>query len=210
MSTNLYDKENKALADVDRKTSLAKGTTVPADATAGYMTGCIFQKTNGGETGTLYVNIGTNTSCQFVALSTGGGLVKTTTITNAQIKALRAAPLDLIAAPGAGKMIVVDSLTLQLNYAGTNVFTETTDNFVLEYSDGQDITGAIETTGFIDQSADTVAVYYPSNIAAMATATVGVNKSVRLFNTGDGEIAGNAGADNTMLATVMYRVVTII
>lgn len=209
MSTNLYDKDGKALADTDRKVSLSKGTTVPADATAGYMTGAFFQKTNGGETGVVFVNIGTNTSCQFVALGTGGGLVKTTTITSAQVKALRATPLTLVAAPGAGKMIVVDSLTLQLNY-GTNVFTETADNFVLEYGDsGTDITGAIETTGFIDQSADTLAVYYPANIAAMAAATVGVNEVVQLFNTGDGEIGGNAAADSTVVATVAYRVIAI-
>lgn len=136
--------------------------------------------------------------------------VDTVTLTSAQVKALRATPYTLVAAPGAGKVVVVESLVLQLNYGGSNGFTESTDNLVLEYSDsGQDITAAIEMTGFIDQTADMVAVYYPANIAAMAAATVGVNEAVKLFNTGDGEIAGNAANDNTLVATIAYRVVTL-
>lgn len=136
--------------------------------------------------------------------------VDTVTLTAAQVKGLRAAPATLVAAPGAGKLVVVESLVLQLNYGGNNGFTESTDNLVLQYNDsGQDITGAIEMTGFIDQTADTVAIYYPAAIAAMAAATVGVNEAVELFNTGDGEIAGNAANDNTLVATIAYRVVTL-
>lgn len=136
--------------------------------------------------------------------------VDTVTLTSAQVKGCRAAPVTLVAAPGAGKVVVVESLVLQLNYGGNNGFTESTDNLVLQYNDsGQDISGAIETTGFIDQTADMVAVYYPANIAAMAAATVGVNEAVELFNTGDGEIAGNAANDNTLVATIAYRVVTL-
>ena len=212
MSTNLYDKEGKALATEDRMISLAKGTTVPADGTAGYMTGAIFQKTDGGQSGSVFINIGTTASAQFVALGTGGGgLLATVNLTSAQVKALRATPATIIAAPGAGKLIVVDSVTLQLNYGGTNVFTESIDNLVLEYGDsGTDITASIETTGLIDQSADTTAVYYPANIAAMANATVGINESVQLFNTGDGEIAGNAANDNTLNVTVSYHIVSMV
>lgn len=142
---------------------------------------------------------------------TEGVKVAKTNLTSAEVKALRATPKTLIAAPGAGKIVVVESVTLQLNYGGTNAFTESADNLVVQYTDsGQDITGAIETTGFIDQTADMVAVYYPAAIAAMATATVGVNEAVELFNTGDGEIAGNAAGNNTLNVTVAYRVVDMV
>lgn len=45
----------------------AHGTTVPTDGTAGYATGCVFQKTNGGANTSLYVNEGSATSCDFNA-----------------------------------------------------------------------------------------------------------------------------------------------
>lgn len=137
--------------------------------------------------------------------------VATVNLTSAQVKALRATPFTIVAAPGAGKINVVDSITLQLNYGGANAFTESADNLVLQYGDsGQDITAAIETTGFIDQTADTVAVYPSAAIAAMAVATVGVNETIDLFNSGDGEIAGNAANDNTLNVTVVYRTIDMV
>lgn len=48
---------------------LAKGTTVPADGSANYHTGCLFIKLNGGDGTALYVNEGTRTSCDFNALN---------------------------------------------------------------------------------------------------------------------------------------------
>lgn len=140
-----------------------------------------------------------------------GPKVAVVNLTSAEVKALRATPKTLVAAPGAGLSVVVDSITLQLNYGGTNAFTESADNFVVQYGDsGTDITASIETTGFIDQTADQLAVIYPASIATMATATAGVNEEVQLFNTGDGEIAGNAAGNNTLNVTVAYHIVTMI
>lgn len=48
---------------------LASGTTVPADGTAGYETGCIFQHTDGTSGTALYVNEGTVASCNFDAVT---------------------------------------------------------------------------------------------------------------------------------------------
>lgn len=44
-----------------------RGTSVPADGTAGFAKGCVFWKTNGGIGSTMYVNEGSNTSCDFNA-----------------------------------------------------------------------------------------------------------------------------------------------
>jgi hypothetical protein len=48
---------------------LAHGKTVPTDGAAGYQTGCLFQKTDGGDGTALYVNEGTAASCDFNAVT---------------------------------------------------------------------------------------------------------------------------------------------
>jgi hypothetical protein len=126
---------------------------------------------------------------------------------NACIKGLRAAPLTLVAAPGADKFVELVRVTLILNY-GSEVLTESADNLVVQYNtSGTDITAAIEMTGFIDANADTIASIYPLTIPTLAAANA-VNKAVELFNTGDGEFEGNASNDTTLSVRVAYRVHT--
>jgi hypothetical protein len=129
----------------------------------------------------------------------------TVELSNADIKALRATPKALVAAPGANKFIELVSAVLILDY-GSEVLTESADNLVIQYhTSGQDLTAAIETTGFIDQAADQMAFINPAGVATM-TAANAVNKAVELFNTGDGELAGNASNDSTMTVKVAYRI----
>lgn len=127
----------------------------------------------------------------------------TVELTNAEIKALRATPKVLVAAPGSGKFIEVKSVVLILDY-GSNALTESADNLVVEYgTSNDDISAAIEMTGFIDQTADTIMSAVMLSQAANA-ATDMVNNTVELFNTGDGEIAGNAGLDTTLTVKISY------
>lgn len=130
-----------------------------------------------------------------------------TTLTSAQVKALAATQIELVAAPGAGKQIEFISAMLKLDYGGTNAFTETADNLAIKYTDdsGAAVSETIETTGFIDQTADTIIYAQPAASAAIAATGV-ENQALVLDNTGDGEIAGNAGADNTLVVGVAYRV----
>lgn len=61
----------------------ARGTTVPADATAGYATGCLFLKTNGTAITALYQNIGSSTSSNFdPVLAFAQGALLTTQLTS--------------------------------------------------------------------------------------------------------------------------------
>lgn len=128
-------------------------------------------------------------------------------LTNAEIKALRATPKTLVAAPGAGKKLEFVAAELYLDYGGTNVFTETTDNLAIRYNNttGVIVSQAIETTGFIDQSADTATNALPK-IDAIAAKSGCENLSLVLHNTGDGEIAGNAANNNLMRVKVAYRI----
>ena len=58
--------------EMNRGLLSASGTTVPADGTDGYQTGCVFQHTDGASGTVFYVNNGSVTSCQFDAVTTGG------------------------------------------------------------------------------------------------------------------------------------------
>lgn len=59
----------KPPATADEGLLMASGKTVPADGTAGYQTGCLFQHTDGGAGTALYVNEGTSASCDFDAVT---------------------------------------------------------------------------------------------------------------------------------------------
>lgn len=148
------------------------------------------------------------TSEQTLGEQIGVGMLVTKVIrlTSAEIKALRATPKTLVDGI-AGKTIQLVSATLLMDYGGTNAFTETADNLAIRYTDGSGVivSQAIETTGFIDQTADTVTNALPK-IDAIVTVAGSKGKALVLHNTGDGEIAGNAGADNTMKVAVSYIV----
>jgi hypothetical protein len=124
---------------------------------------------------------------------------RTIEISSAEIKTLRASPKVLVPAPGSGRLIEFISAVLRVDSTDT-VYTESTDNLVIEYSSGTDLTGAIETTGFIDQSTNEIR-------RVVTTWTTGdlevqINKAVQLFNTGDGEYAAGTGV---MTVTTLYR-----
>lgn len=133
----------------------------------------------------------------------------TVVVTNAQLKALRATPKTLVAAPGAGKLIEFISAVL-VNSGGTNAITETADNMGVKYNDGSgvQVSQDIEATGFIDQTAKTItsALRKVDSIVASASA---LNKALVLHNTGDGEYGGNAAADVTLTVYLSYRIHTI-
>lgn len=129
----------------------------------------------------------------------------TVTISNAEIKALRAAPKTLIAAPGAGKFIQLVSAVLLLNY-GSNALTESADDLQIRYTTSNvAAAAAIDATGFITATADTMIWAAVSALTAQA-ATDLANKAIELQNAGDGEYAGNVGVDTTLIVKVSYRV----
>jgi len=131
------------------------------------------------------------------------------TITAAEIKAARATPVELVAAQGAGNAVFFMGAQLKLNY-GSEVFTETDDNFAIKYTDGSGVavSQTIENTGFIDQSADTMTNALPVADAIVAAASA-ENQALVLHNTGDGEIGGNASDDSTITARIFYQVVAL-
>jgi len=139
----------------------------------------------------------------------GNVYYKKISLTSAEVKALVASPKELVATPGSGFIVKYHSADLKLNYGGTNVFTEAGDNFQIGYNDGAvQVSNTIETTGFIDQAADQW-ITSTANYDITDTSANLENKNLALKNIGGGggEIAGNAGADNTLDVHLWYSIV---
>ncbi len=131
----------------------------------------------------------------------------TVRLTNTQMLALRATPITVIAAPGAGKWIQVISGALVFNYTGA--YTETSDNLALRYVDGSGSKASadIEATGFVSATADAITQIRPMAEAILTTAGEISNAAVCIHNIGDGEFGGGNAA-NTVTVVVDYLVRT--
>lgn len=127
-------------------------------------------------------------------------------LTNAQIKDLADTPVELVAAPGVGALLEFVGAVLILDYASNALVETAGDTLVIEYDDGDAAAAsqAIEMTGFIDQTADTITTAQPKINVIDASADI-VNKNLALFNAGT-DFTGNAGADTTMTVLISYRV----
>lgn len=130
------------------------------------------------------------------------------TLTNAQIKALRATPVSLVSAPGAGKRIKFLGAWLKL-VAGTNVLTESTANLGIKFTDGAgvQVNETVESTGFIDQAVNTETEARPK-LDPIVASSASANAALVLHNLGAGEFGGNAANDATLKVKVWYSVVT--
>jgi hypothetical protein len=128
------------------------------------------------------------------------------TVTNAEIKALRATPKTLVAAQGAATVVEFICATILLK-AGANVLTESTANLAVKYQNGSgtQISETVETTGFIDQAVDTLTTCRVKQDGIVAT-SIYTNQPLVLHNLGAGEYGGNAAADATLRVFVAYRV----
>jgi len=121
-------------------------------------------------------------------------------LTPAQAKALRATPQTLVAAPGEGYALQLLGGTVIYDY--TAVFTETADNLVVRYANGSGAAASavIETTGFLDQTADQIRPIVPANDAAI----VG-NAPLVLHNNGDGEFGGTGSPLRVVVEYIVVR-----
>lgn len=151
--------------------------------------------------GTLVVDA-VETTSPYIAVKGFGDFTTSVTITSAEILALRATPKTLVSAPGAGLLLEFVSMQLILDY-NSAAYTESTDNLAVKFVNGSgaQVSQAIEATGFIDQTADTVTNALPK-IDAIVAASGAVNKALVLHNTGDGEYAAG---NSPIRAKVVFR-----
>lgn len=130
----------------------------------------------------------------------------TVTLTNAQVLNLRATPISMVAAPGAGKRI--QFLGATLNVDGTaGGYTEGAVNLAFKMVNGSGVavSQTVETTGFIDVVGKAHTNALPL-LDTILTEAQGVNVALVLHNTGGAEFGGGNAAD-TLKVTIAYRVV---
>ena len=125
-------------------------------------------------------------------------------LTNTNMLNLAATPIEVVAAPGAGKVLEFISAELFFDYTGA--YTETTDNLVFRYTDGSgvQVSELVEATGFVDATADTA-----TNAIAKSDVIVAKtgcdNKAIVIDNMGNGEFGGGNAA-NVVRVKVAYRI----
>lgn len=155
-----------------------------------------YPRTLNDQQGGLSTDMSESLVCQF-----------TTDLTNAQVLALRATPITVVAAPGAGKVIEFDSACLILNYGGTQ-YTESDDNLVFRLVNGSGsvLSTTVECTGFIDVAGD--AISYARKITTdplLTTAGELSNAVLVIHNSGNGEFGGGH-ASSTLRVIVNYKI----
>lgn len=124
------------------------------------------------------------------------------TLTSAQVKALKATPITLVAAPGANLAAVPVAVNVVVNYGGTNAFTESADDLSIGYAAGAELK-EIESTGLIDQTNDEWRyITFEFDETFIPTENVAI-----VVTNLDDEIAGNAAGDNQIKVTLFYVLV---
>ncbi|MDC7243327.1 MAG: hypothetical protein PQJ44_05190 [Sphaerochaetaceae bacterium] len=179
-----------------------------------FATGCYLEGTDSSdedaEQGQVYRDSNGNTYERFLSgywaktFNVGAYFKKIVTVSNAEIKALLATPIDLIAAPDSG-IILLDSVVIKLN-AGTEVLTEAGDNLAINYSGAIDIISDIEMTGFIDQLEDMIITAKSTNTLLDSASDLEA-VAIQLYNNGTAEIAGNTTADATLTISLLYTII---
>lgn len=157
-----------------------------------------------GTSGNVLTSDGTNWTS---ATAPGGGVLTATgTLTSAQIKALNASPVTVLAAPGAGRFYRMLWWTGKFTYGGSNVFVAGVGQTINVYL------GTTLNQGSIIPNAEivgTTTVYTWANGFASTIATTAENQPLNLYNSNATEISGNAANDNTVSYSITYQIMNI-
>jgi hypothetical protein len=146
-------------------------------------------------------------------LATAGSApqVASGTITAAEMLALNATPKLLIAAPGAGKTIIVDEIQLFLDYnSAAYAGIASGEDLAIRYATGDTNIVLVETTGFLDATADVHKYCQPSKFAVGATVSTPI--AITTVDNEGIEIALEVGeittGDSPLKWEIRYHVVT--
>lgn len=135
-------------------------------------------------------------------------LSSSTVVTASQVLAMKATPIQVLAAQGAGVYAVPLLAILKMTYGGNNPFTNA-QNIALKYTTGGGATaiGTMTGAGFIDASANK---YQLGEIAVTSlTVALAENSAIFVYNAGASEITGNASLDNSLTVVLLYKILTL-
>jgi len=174
------------------------GTILRANGTNWVPTTATYPDT-AGTSGNILTSNGTNFISQTPIVLTARGH-----ITSAQIKALHATPIQIIAAPGSGKFISITTFTMSFNYGGTDVFTAG-GTVQLYFGTTTAVSGATFSNVVMISTSSKVGLNTLS-IAFSALLSTYDNLAINLYNPSVTEFTGNAGNDNTVSYQVVYTI----
>lgn len=125
------------------------------------------------------------------------------TITSAQLLALHGTPQPLVAAPGAGKALILVDAQFDMPYNSIGYTVGGSSDLEIRYTNGSgQLAATIETTGFLDQTSEQFRFAYPASAAAIAP----VANAALVLDIASAEVtAGNS----TLKVRVRYRTITL-
>lgn len=144
----------------------------------------------------------TDTGEWFISSGSGSWLqrggVKRTTITSAQLLALNAVPIAVVAAPGAGLALIFDGAVLHKPAGAAYAAVAAGEDLSFKYTDASGVeVGVCETTGFLDQTTAqtrwcrphaTTGAGVVSQITPVANAALVLQLLVGEITTGDSDL----------------------
>lgn len=159
-----------------------------------------------GTSGNVLTSDGTNWTSS--APSGGNLLLATGTLTNSQIKNIRGTPVQAIAAPGSGKLIVPISAGSRLNYGGTSAFTAAASQTIsLYYTSTSFPASMILSSNTLIGNTASYEFFVTGGLSA-GVATNKDNAALYMINSVATEISGNAANDNTISWFIFYYIWT--
>jgi len=188
-------------------TATTTGQILRADGTNWVGTTATYPNT-AGTSGNVLTSDGTNWTS---AAATGGSgaTLLTGTLTSAQIKALHATPIQVVAAPGAGKVILVHSSFASFNYGGSNVFIAGAgQTIILTYGTTIGSASLISNASLTAGSSNFNSAPSAATITTAAFSSV-TNTAINAWNSVATEISGNAANNNTVTYTILYSIATM-
>lgn len=123
-------------------------------------------------------------------------------LTSAEVKALAAANITVVPAPGAGFALVPTMVAYSLDRNAAYDDAAADGDLVLAYATTQTALITSEADGFIDAAADAIKIERP----AVADFTPEANTALVIDNDG-AEFTGDAGNANTLKVTTYYHVI---
>jgi hypothetical protein len=145
----------------------------------------------------------------------GGGNVPISlqfTLTSTQIKNLATTPLQVIAAQGANKLIIIRNVDMSFVYGGHNAFTNVSniDLYYVTNLTANFAGGAVGSTQLISGTNNAYQVNLVGNSSSLLTASNMVNQPIVVgVDSMNTNITGNAANDNSIVFVVNYEVVDV-
>jgi hypothetical protein len=159
-----------------------------------------------GTSGNVLTSDGTNWNSAAPISSAGTLNTLNFTLTNSQIKNIHGTPIQLLAAPGAGKTYVIVQSLAKLIYGGTNAFVAGGSARLTLYGGTTYFASELMLNGTLVATGNR----YESNSGLQGTGSVdGANLALNIYNPSATEISGNAANNNTISGSIAYYIATL-